>query len=146
MDADTPIPIQVTTGPLPASRKVYTGDSARGLRVPHRDISLHPSAGEPPLRVYDTSGPYTDPAVNIDIEAGLPRWREAWVEARGDTRVDAGRPLQDVDNGNQSAANRVPSFQVARRPRQATGAPETQLAYARRGIVTPEMEFIAERE
>ncbi|MYE19432.1 MAG: phosphomethylpyrimidine synthase ThiC [Rhodospirillales bacterium] len=146
MDADTPIPIQVTTGPLPASRKVYTGDSARGLRVPHRDISLHPSAGEPPLRVYDTSGPYTDPAVNIDIEAGLPRWREAWVEARGDTRVDAGRPLQDVDNGNPSAANRVPSFPVARRPRQATGAPVTQLAYARRGIVTPEMEFIAERE
>ena len=146
MDADTPIPIQVTTGPLPASRKVYTGDSARGLRVPHRDISLHPSAGEPPLRVYDTSGPYTDPAVNIDIEAGLPRWREAWVEARGDTRVDAGRPLQDVDNGNPSAANRVPSFPVARRPRKATGAPVTQLAYARRGIVTPEMEFIAERE
>ena len=146
MDADTPIPIQVTTGPLPASRKVYTGDSARGLRVPHRDISLHPSAGEPPLRVYDTSGPYTDPAVNIDIEAGLPRWREAWVEARGDTRVDAGRPLQDVDNGNPSAANRVPSFPVARRPRKATGVPVTQLAYARRGIVTPEMEFIAERE
>ncbi len=146
MDADTPIPIQVTTGPLPASRKVYTGDSARGLRVPHRDISLHPSAGEPPLRVYDTSGPYTDPAVNIDIEAGLPRWREAWVEARGDTRVDSGRPLQDVDNGNPSAANRVPSFPVPRRPRKATGAPVTQLAYARRGIVTPEMEFIAERE
>ena len=146
MDADTPIPIQVTTGPLPASRKVYTGDSARGMRVPHRDISLHPSAGEPPLRVYDTSGPYTDPAVNIDIEAGLPRWREAWVEARGDTRVDAGRPLQDVDNGNPSAANRVPSFPVPRRPRRATGAAVTQLAYARRGIVTPEMEFIAERE
>jgi len=146
MDADTPIPIQVTTGPLPASRKAYTGDSARGLRVPHRDISLHPSAGEPPLRVYDTSGPYTDPAVNIDIEAGLPRWREAWVEARGDTRVDTGRPLQDMDNGNPSAANRVPSFPVARRPRKATGAPVTQLAYARRGIVTPEMEFIAERE
>ena len=146
MDADTPIPIQVTTGPLPASRKVYTGDSARGLRVPHRDISLHPSAGEPPLRVYDTSGPYTDPAVNIDIEAGLPRWREAWVEARGDTRVEAGRPLQDVDNGNPSAANRVPSFPVPRRPRRATGAAVTQLAYARRGIVTPEMEFIAERE
>jgi phosphomethylpyrimidine synthase len=146
MDADTPILIQVTTGPLPASRKVYTGDSARGMRVPHRDISLHPSAGEPPLRVYDTSGPYTDPAVNIDIEAGLPRWREAWVEARGDTRVDAGRPLQDVDNGNPSAANRVPSFPVPRRPRRATGAAVTQLAYARRGIVTPEMEFIAERE
>ena len=146
MDADTPIPIQVTTGPLPASRKVYTGDSARGMRVPHRDISLHPSAGEPPLRVYDTSGPYTDPAVKIDIEAGLPRWREAWVEARGDTRVDAGRPLQDVDNGNPSAANRVPSFPVPRRPRRATGAAVTQLAYARRGIVTPEMEFIAERE
>ncbi len=146
MDADTPIPIQVTAGPLPASRKVYTGDSARGMRVPHRDISLHPSAGEPPLRVYDTSGPYTDPAVKIDIEAGLPRWRDAWVEARGDTRVDAGRPLQDVDNGNPSAANRVPSFPVPRRPRRAIGAAVTQLAYARRGIVTPEMEFIAERE
>ena len=146
MDADTPIPIQVTTGPLPASRKVYTGDPDRGLRVPHRDISLHASANEPPLRVYDTSGPYTDPTVAIDIEAGLPRWREAWVEARGDTRADAGRPMQAVDNGNPSAAQRVRTFPVTRRPRRATGAAVTQLAYARRGIVTPEMEFVAERE
>ena len=146
MDADTPIPIQVTTGPLPASRKVYTGDPARGLRVPHRDISLHASANEPPLRVYDTSGPYTDPAVTVDIEAGLPRWREAWIEARGDTQVAAGRPIQGVDNGNPSAAHRVRTFPVSRRPRKATGGAVTQLAYARRGIITPEMEFVAERE
>ncbi len=146
MDADTPLPIEVTTGALPASRKIYTGDAARGLRVPHREVSLHPSADEPPLRVYDTSGPYTDPNAEIDIEGGLLRWREAWIEARGDTRQDAGRPIQAFDNGNPSAAQRVRKFPMTHRPRMATDAAVTQLAYARRGIVTPEMEFIAERE
>ena len=146
MDADTPLPIEVTTGALPASRKVYTGDAARGLRVPHREISVHPSAAEPPLRIYDTSGPYTDPTVEINIETGLERWREAWIEARGDTRREAGRPIQTFDNGNPSAAQRVRRFSLTHRPRRATGVAVTQLAYARRGIVTPEMEFIAERE
>ncbi len=146
MDADTPIPIQITVGALPGSRKVFTGDAARGLRVPHREILLHPSADEPPLRVYDTSGPYTDPNAEIDIDAGLPRWREAWVAERGDTELAEGRPVQAMDNGNPSAANRVPEFPVQRQPRRSTGAAVTQLAYARRGVITPEMEFIAERE
>ncbi len=72
----------ITTGPLPASRKVYIeGKIHADVRVPMREISLHETADEPPLRVYDTSGPYTDPAQTIDIEAGLPRHREAWIRA-----------------------------------------------------------------
>ncbi len=145
MDVDTPVPIQVTSGPLPASNKVYTGDPDRGLRVPHREIVLHPSADEPPLRVYDTSGPYTDPAVDTNIEEGLFRWREAWIKARGDTRVTAGRAGGDDGTGRQAAPG-VRPFPVPKRPRSATGAAVTQLAYARRGIITPEMEFVAERE
>ena len=75
-------PRAVTTGPLPASRKVYT-HPAPGLAVPHREIDLHPSANEPAVRVYDTSGPYSDASVAIDVEAGLPRARRAWLMERG---------------------------------------------------------------
>jgi phosphomethylpyrimidine synthase len=73
---------QVTTGPLPASRKVYT-HPLPDLAVPHREIDLHPSANEPPVPVYDTSGPYTDPSVTIDVEKGLARTRRDWVLERG---------------------------------------------------------------
>jgi len=84
MDAKSPI-IKVTTGPLPASRKVYlSGFQYPDIRVPVREIDLHETANEPPVRVYDTSGPYTDPNAHIDINAGLPRIREAWIKARGD--------------------------------------------------------------
>ena len=79
--------ISVTTGGLPASRKLYVaGERHPEIRVPMREISLHPSAGEPPLVVYDTTGPYTDPAARIDIATGLPRIRESWIAARGDVR------------------------------------------------------------
>src|SRR5437667_6806092 len=92
--------MQVVSEPLPASRKVYeSGSLHTGLRVPMREITLHPSSGEPPLTVYDASGPFTDRSVKIDIEHGLPRLREAWVAARGDVEAYGGRPVQLIDNG-----------------------------------------------
>ena len=82
-DPDFAIP-KVTTGPLPASRKVYAKpDAAPDLRVPIREILLTEGAGEPAFPVYDTTGPYTDPNVTIDVEHGLSRERSAWVRARG---------------------------------------------------------------
>src|SRR5579864_7279181 len=95
------VPVGVVSEALPASRKVYkSGTVHPEVRVPMREISLHPSAGEPPLTVYDSSGPYTDRAVKIDIERGLPRLREGWITSRGDVEAYTGRPVQAVDNGN----------------------------------------------
>jgi phosphomethylpyrimidine synthase len=138
----------VTTGPLVGSRKVYaTGCAHPDLRVPFREVALHPSANEPPLTIYDPSGPYTDPDAAIDIDAGLPRTRETWVRARGDVEEIEGRAVRDEDNGNVSAEKLTPPF--PRQPRvlrAKNGAAVTQLEYARRGIITPEMEFVAIRE
>src|SRR5438477_7993674 len=87
----------VTTGPLPASRKIYAKpDAAPDLRVPLREIALTEGSGEPPLPVYDTSGPYTDPAVAIDVEKGLPRARLDWVRERGGVEEYEGRPIKPV--------------------------------------------------
>ena len=139
---------RVTTGRLPASTKVYKpGILHPAVRVPMREIALHPSAGEPPVTVYDSSGPFTDPAVKIEIERGLPRLREAWVAARGDTETYAGRIIKPEDNGFVSGDRLTPPFPVQPRPRRATGGRAvTQLAYARAGIITPEMEYVAIRE
>ncbi|HUN44935.1 MAG TPA: phosphomethylpyrimidine synthase ThiC [Stellaceae bacterium] len=141
---------QVSTGSLPASRKVYvTGKRYPDLRVPMREIEVSPSAKEPPVRVYDTSGPYTDPAVTTDIRAGLPPLRSAWIRARGDVEETAGRAIRPEDNGLRvDEDSPVLTFDRAgRHPLRArTGEVVTQLAYARRGIVTPEMEYIAIRE
>src|ERR1700733_13774701 len=80
--------LHVVSEPLPASRKVYKpGTLHRELRVPMREITLHPAAGEPPLTVYDSSGPYTDPNQNIDIARGLPALRAAWIAARAHTEA-----------------------------------------------------------
>ena len=80
---------KVTTGPLPASRKIYSRpQSAPDLRVPTREIALTEGSGEPPLPVYDTTGPYTDPDAVIDVEQGLPRRRTAWVKERGGVEAD----------------------------------------------------------
>jgi phosphomethylpyrimidine synthase len=144
-----PIEIAVTTGALPASRKVYhsSPSSAAALRVPMREIALEPSAKEPPVTVYDTSGPYTDPDATIDIYRGLPRLRAAWVRARGDVEEYEGRHVKPEDNGNVDPKNLVPEFPVRNRPLRAKGnVAVTQLDYARRGIVTSEMEYIALRE
>lgn len=138
----------VTTGPLPASTKVYKpGQRFPELRVPMREIALHPSADEAPVTVYDASGPYTDPHQNISIEQGLPRLRTPWVIGRGDTEEYEGRRLRPEDNGFVSEEKLSPAFPIQHRPRRAvSGRAVTQLAYARAGIITPEMEFVAIRE
>src|SRR3954470_15022544 len=93
----------VTTGPLPSSRKIFVNpDEAPDLRVPVREILLSEGAGEPNLPVYDTSGPYTDGSVVIDVNAGLPRHRTAWVKERGGVEEYQGRDIKPVDNGNVS--------------------------------------------
>jgi phosphomethylpyrimidine synthase len=138
--------IGVTTGPIRGSRKIHVGD----LRVAMREIHLEPGCGEPPLRVYDTSGPYTDPKANIDIQAGLPNLRRPWIEARGDVESYDARETRPEDNGlsgpDRSAG--VPQFpNVVKRPLRAkAGMNVSQMHYARRGIITPEMEYVAIRE
>ena len=138
----------VSTGSLPASNKVYKpGERYPDLRVPMREIHLHPTANEPPVMVYDCSGPYTDPDYKTDIGQGLPRLRESWIEARGDVERYDGRPMTAADNGFVSDDKKAPEFPALNRPfRAKDGKAVTQLAYARAGIVTPEMEFIAIRE
>ena len=141
---------KVSTGPLPASRKVHVpGALNPELRVAMREIDLTSAANEPPVRVYDPSGPYTDPAVAIDIRVGLTPLRDAWIRARGDVEEQTGRTVRPEDNGLKSGeVSAVPVFDRAgRRPLRAKpGKAATQLAYARAGIVTPEMEYIAIRE
>ncbi|HTT49255.1 MAG TPA: phosphomethylpyrimidine synthase ThiC, partial [Pseudolabrys sp.] len=184
---------KVTTGPLPASRKVYARpDAAPELRVPVREIALSEGAGEPPLPVYDTTGPYTDPNVVIDVEKGLPRTRIEWVKERGGVEEYDGRPIQPVDNGNVTGKHLARNFPNTPKPwralssplplgevdaRSASGEglqtiesgppspqpspqrgegahpavsqsqhPLTQLEWARAGVVTKEMIYVAERE
>ena len=139
MNIQTKTPVEVTTGALPASRKVFVaGERHKDIRVPLREVDLHPSAKEPAVRVYDPSGPYTDPAVAIDIARGLSGLREAWIKKRATTAVET--PFV----ANEKAAP-VPQFKVTRAPRRATG-PLTQLEFARSGIITEEMEYVAIRE
>ena len=139
---------KVTTGPLPGSRKVYARpDAAPELRVPVREIVLTDAAAEPPVPVYDTTGPYTDSAVTIDVEQGLARTRLEWVRERGGVEGYDGRPVQDVDNGNVSGKHLARNFPTRHRPlRAANGSPLTQLEWARGGVITKEMVYIAERE
>ncbi|MBW6527485.1 phosphomethylpyrimidine synthase ThiC [Sphingomonas sp. RHCKR7] len=138
--------IGVTTGPIRGSRKIHVGP----LGVAMRQIQLEPGCGEPPLNVYDTSGPYTDPTAAIDIMAGLPARRTAWIEARGDVERYAARELRPEDNGQlgpDRSGGVQPFPNVNRRPLRArAGANVSQMHYARRGIITPEMEYVATRE
>jgi len=138
----------VTTGALPASSKIFKPGSLHPhIRVPMREIALHPSAGEAPVTVYDASGPYTDPSYTVAIDGGLPRIRHDWILARGDVEDYEGRHVKPEDNGFVSANALTPEFPVRHRPLRArAGNAVTQLAYARAGIVTPEMEFVAIRE
>jgi phosphomethylpyrimidine synthase len=138
----------------PHSRKVYVTGKTPGLQVPMREITLTPTrlpgGGEEtngPLRVYDTSGPYTDPAFTPDLSHGLPPLRLAWILGRGDVEGLAG-PSSDYRK-QREADPRLASvrFQAARQPLRAqVGRCVTQMHYARRGDITPEMEFIAIRE
>ncbi len=137
---------KVTTGPLPASRKVYLSpDADPALRVPFREIHL--SDGEAPFRVYDSSGPYTDPAQDIDLEKGLPRLRAAWIAERGGVESYTGREVRPEDNGGVSGDRLARAFPVSHAPLRATGEkPVTQLQLAKAGIITKEMIFVAHRE
>src|SRR5919204_2355085 len=124
--------------PLPNSRKIYVG----ALRVPMREITQ--TGGNAPIVVYDTSGPYTDPDARIDIRKGLPALREPWISARGDTVVLDG-PTSAYGRQRLSDPKLAElRFDLHRKPRR--GKCVTQMHYARRGIITPEMEFIALRE
>jgi len=189
----------VTTGPLPSSRKIFVSpDAATDLRVPLREIMLSQGAGEPNLPVYDTSGPYTDPNVVIDVNAGLPRPRIAWVKERGGVEEYDGREIKPEDNGNVGASHAAKAFTAHHRPlrgldasvpsprgdvsvpsplvgegqgggsagttvrvstptpnpspqaggEQRSGRPPmiTQLEFARAGIITKEMIYVATRE
>jgi phosphomethylpyrimidine synthase len=142
--------LRVTTGPFPASRKLQVrGRLHSGISVTMREIELTSSAGEPPVRVYDTSGPYSDPAVETDINRGLPELRKPWILARGDVEFYEGREVRPEDNGlRRGEASAVSLFDRGHRPvlRAKRGAAVTQLAYARRGMITPEMEYVAIRE
>jgi phosphomethylpyrimidine synthase len=150
MNVITPVSAPaITTGPLPSSRKVHIAGGRHDVRVAMREIDLTPGSGEPPVRVYDTSGPYSDPAVATDIRKGLAPLRAAWIAARGDVEEIPGRAARPEDDGlKPGEAVQVPVFDRAgRRPLRAKpGRAVTQLAYARAGIVTPEMEYIAIRE
>ena len=140
----------ITTGPFPASRKIHIeGKLHRDVRVAMREIQVSPTrlspsggngAPNPPLVVYDTSGPYTDPNAEINVRKGLPPLRLAWIKARGDVEEYGGY----ASKGN--GADDLP--QSSRRPflRARPGWNVTQMHYAKKGIITPEMEYIAIRE
>ncbi|MFD2184557.1 phosphomethylpyrimidine synthase ThiC [Rhodoplanes azumiensis] len=138
----------VTTGPIAGSRKAYTTpDAAPDLKVPLREIVLSDAAGEPPVPVYDASGPYTDPTATIDVEKGLPRHRTAWVSERGGVETYQGRPIKPVDNGNVTGAHLARSFPTVHAPLRALeGKPVTQYEWAKAGVITKEMIYVAERE
>jgi phosphomethylpyrimidine synthase len=142
-----------TKVPFANSRKVYIQGSRADIQVPFREISLSDTPSQfgveknPPVMVYDTSGVYTDPAVNVDIRNGLPALRAAWILERDDTEQLDG-PSSDfgVERKNDPALAEM-RFNLTRLPRRAkAGANVSQMHYARKGIITPEMEYIAIRE
>ena len=172
---------KVTTGTVRGSRKIYVGvEGASDLRIPFREIALAETSGEAPFRVYDSSGPYTDVAAEIDVEKGLPRIRDAWIKERGGVEAYDGRVVKPEDNGNVSGAHAARVFPTVHRPLRATtptpnpspqgggeftdaaaphpahlpvegtgrgdAVPLTQLEYARAGIITKEMIYVAHRE
>ncbi|XBP67592.1 phosphomethylpyrimidine synthase ThiC [Bacillus velezensis] len=135
------------------SKKVYAEGSSPDIRVPMREISLSATTGafgeeeNAPVRVYDTSGPYTDPDVQIDIHEGLGALRTKWITGRGDVEEYNGRTVRPEDNGYKKEGSTAEYPGLRRKPLRAKpGKNVTQLHYARKGIITPEMEFIAIRE
>ena len=137
---------KVTTGPIRGSRKIHVGP----LRVAMREVDLEPTSGEAPLRVYDCSGPYTDPAAAIDIMAGLPELRRDWIRGRGDVEEVLQREVRPEDNGRlgPDRSGGVEAFPNVRKTvlRAKPGSNVSQMHYARQGIITPEMEYVAVRE
>ena len=141
------------TRPIPGSRRIHVAGSRPDLRVPMREIVLSPTpvtfgGGEnAPLAVYDTSGPYTDPEVHIDLAAGLPALRRAWIEERADSGPQHGLGSVFGRSRERDARLDAVRFPTRHQPRRArAGANVTQMHYARAGLFTPEMEFVAIRE
>jgi len=139
--------------PFPNSRKVYIRGSRADIRVPMREITLaptHTNTGieeNPPVMVYDTSGPYTDPDVRIDLQKGLTPIRQAWIEERGDTETLSGLSSEYGRERRDNVALDALRFAHLRAPLRArAGSNVSQMHYARQGIITPEMEYIAIRE
>src|SRR5438552_631499 len=147
---------------LPNSRRIYIEGEQPGVRVPFREIDQNPTRnfkGEfeenPPVRVYDTSGPYGDPSIHCDVREGLRALRREWIASRGDTEEYEGRAIQPIDDGyltfdaanhaRQKEKAKLEDFPALRRTplRAKKGACVTQMHYAKRRIITPEMEFIA---
>ncbi|MGM0878746.1 MAG: phosphomethylpyrimidine synthase ThiC [Bacillota bacterium] len=142
---------------FPGSKKVYVTGSRPDIKVPMREIELSPTTGtfgeeeNLPVRVYDTSGPYTDQNYSVDITQGLPAIRSTWIHERADVEEYEGREIKPEDNGyndeNDPRANHKVFPGLKRKPLRAKkGGNVTQLHYAKKGIITPEMEFIALRE
>ncbi|MCS6805057.1 MAG: phosphomethylpyrimidine synthase ThiC [Acidobacteriota bacterium] len=141
---------------FPASRKVYIQGSREDVRVPMRQVTLSPTSGRygreenPPIQLYDTSGPYTDPAIPIDLRQGLAPLRRKWILERGDVEEYEGREVKPIDDGLTNEARRTNTEifpGLSRKPLRAkAGRAVTQMHYARQGIITPEMEFVAIRE
>jgi phosphomethylpyrimidine synthase len=141
-----PAPETVTTGPIIGSRKVYAAPKAHpAIQVPFREVTLTDPL-EPPVRIYDSSGPYTEIDARIDLKSGLPQTREAWIAARGFDSI-APRAVKPEDNGNISADKLVPECPATRTIRAAKpGQMVTQFEFARAGIITEEMIYVAHRE
>ena len=142
------VPETVTTGPLSGSRKVYYSPVDRPeIRIPFREIMLEPSANEPDVRVYDASGPYTEVDAKIDLAKGLPPVRDAWLAKRDGLETYTGRAVRPEDNGDVTGDKLVPPCPANRQPRRGLdGKRVTQYEFARAGIITEEMIYVAHRE
>ncbi|SKB85229.1 phosphomethylpyrimidine synthase [Parapedobacter luteus] len=145
----------ITRTPFPQSKKIYVSGTLHDVRVPMREISLSKTTDRfrnevednPPVTVYDTSGPYTDPNVDIDVRLGLPRIRERWIAGRGDTDMLPGVSSAYGQSRLSDPALNYLRFEHSATPRAAkAGKNVSQMHYARQGIITPEMEFVAIRE
>jgi phosphomethylpyrimidine synthase len=163
--AENETPSVTNEKPLPNSRRIYVAGTQPGVRVPFREIDQNATRNfdgtleaNPPVRVYDTSGPYGDPSLRSDVREGLAELRRDWIVGRGDVEEYKGRSLQPIDDGyltfdaanqaRQKEKGRLEDFPaLSRTPLRAKkGSCVTQMHYARKGIITPEMEFIAIRE
>jgi phosphomethylpyrimidine synthase len=140
---------------LEGMKRVYVTGSRPDVKVPFREIELQPTRQpdgklqtNEPVRVYDTSGPWGDLDFHGDVRRGLPPLREAWIQERGDTETYVGRSVRPEDNGHSESngAVREQFPGISKKPRRAKTGSVSQLNYARKGVITPEMEFIAIRE
>ena len=143
---NTPTTPDVTTGPLPASNKIYSSPEGHDeLQVPFREITL--TGDEPNLRVYDPSGPYSEQGYEADVEKGLHRLRTDWIMERGNVELYEGREIKPEDNGNVTGDHLARAFPVNNQPLRAiSDKPVTQYEFAKAGIITSEMIYVAHRE